>query len=175
MKPGDLLKQLFIFIVFVGLHVLWVRNFVFYDVAFCFLYLAFVINLPLSIPIPALLFTGFCTGLMVDLFYDTTGEQAAACLAILFLRPNIIMLLTPLGGYDENMDLSIGTMGIRWYAVYVLIMVFIHSFIFFLLEAGGFSYFYWTLLKVFASTLFTSFMIITLQYLLFTQAGKGKR
>jgi hypothetical protein len=170
MKFQDILKHIFMFLFFVAVQVLWVKPFVFYDLAFCFIYLAAVVTLPLYLPTSFLLLLAFGMGITVDLFYDTIGIHAAACVAVMFARYNLISLLTPLGGYDANQEVTITDMGFRWFIVYLFILTFFHHFIVFILEANTFSYFYWTFLKVFCSTIFTVFMITAFLYLFFSPA-----
>lgn len=172
MKTNSLVKLIVIFLVFTALQIFWVKDFAFFNVAFCFLYIAIIISLPLDIATPILLFLAFAIGFVMDIFYDTMGIHAAACVFITYIRPTIIRLLTPLGGYDDETEISISTMGIRWYIFYVLILVGIHLTFMFTLEAGGFQYFYWTLAKIFASLFFTTFMIVSLKYLFFTHASR---
>ena len=175
MKASDFIGKFLLFIGVMVLQVLWVKEFVFLNVAFCFLYLNFLLGLPIEIPTPVILLIGFFTGLIVDLFYDTLGIGAAACTALIFFRPLIITLLTPLGGYDNESDISINAMGIRWYITYVVIMVFLHHSIYFIIEAWNFDIFWWTTIKIISSTLFSSFMIIALEYLVLTRNVRRSR
>jgi len=172
MRTSNLVQSGFGLIFYMALQLLWVKDFAFFNVAFCFIYISILISLPLDLSMPLLMLFAFVLGISVDIFYDTLGIHAAACVALTFFRPGIIRLLTPLGGYDDDVQISIRTMGISWYSIYVLVLVFVHLSIIFFLEAGGFHYFYWTLAKIFASLLFTSFMIIALQYLFFSNAKR---
>ncbi|MFN0048349.1 MAG: hypothetical protein ACKVOU_04425 [Cytophagales bacterium] len=170
MKLNSLVRVAIAFLFFMAIQIFWVKEFAFFQVAFCFVYISILISLPTDLPMPFLLFIAFCIGFSLDLFYDTLGIHASACVSITYFRPAIVRLLTPLGGYDDDIEISIRTMGIRWYTIYVLVIVFVHLFILFFLEAGGFHLFYWTLAKVFASLLLTSFFIISLQFLFFSNA-----
>ncbi len=172
MKANSLVRFVLIFLVYFVLQVFWVKDFAFFNVAFCFIYITILISLPLDINTPLLLFIAFLIGFLFDLFYDTLGIHAFASVALVYFRPAIIRFLTPLGGYDNETEISIPSMGIRWYLIYVLIMATVQLTIIFLLEAGGFQYFYWTLAKIVASVIFTTFFIICLQYLFFSNAKR---
>lgn len=172
MKANNLFKYIAGFFVFVVLHILLVKYFVFYDVALCFLYVGFLIMLPFSLPVPLLLLISFFVGLFVDLFYDTSGVHAAGCVAAMYLRSYIVILLTPMGGYDDVADLSIKSMGLRWFVVFLVIFIFVHHSFVFMLEAFSFSYFYWTVAKIVASTIFSAFMIFAFNFLFFTSSSK---
>ena len=43
--------------------------------AFCFLYVAFILLLPIEINILALMILGFLTGFIVDIFYNSLSQQ----------------------------------------------------------------------------------------------------
>jgi hypothetical protein len=93
--------------------------------------------------------------------------------AIMYMRPIIVRLLTPLGGYDEASDFSIRSMGMTWFAIFTIIFCFIHHTFVFVLEAFTFDYFYWTMAKIITSALFSSFMIVTLSYLVLTSKSNN--
>lgn len=121
---------------------------------------------------PLLLIYAFSTGLFVDLFYDTIGIHAAAATVFMFIRPQIIRGLTPLGGYNEIEEISIKSMGIRWFITFTLLLAIFHHFIVFLLEAFGFGLFYWTLAKTFSSAIYSTIIIVSFQYIFFTSSKK---
>ena len=110
---------------------------------------------------------GLVTGLMVDIFYDTLGIHAAACVLIMYLRPMYFNRVAPQGGYDVRVIPSIRDMGFTWFVVFTLIFVFIHHLLIFFVEAGGTQMFFYTLLKGLFSTIFTSFVIILIQYIFY--------
>jgi len=110
----------------------------------------------------------FVTGIITDMFYDTVGIHAAASVLIAYLRPVIVSILTPRGGYDNGMQPTLREMGLEWFIVYAFVIVFIHHLALFFLEAGGFDMFLFTMGKVFMSSLFSVLFIILLQYLFYS-------
>jgi hypothetical protein len=74
-------------------------------------------------------------------------------------------VLTPQGGYDSNSIPSMSMNGIQWFVVYAVPMVFLHHAILFFTEAGGFDMFWFTILKIMNSTLFTMLAIVIAQFL----------
>ncbi|MDX2195952.1 MAG: hypothetical protein NW207_06000 [Cytophagales bacterium] len=140
----------------------------FYDVAFCFVYLTFILTLPVSMPIPLYLLFSFITAMFIDMAYDMIGVHIAATVLTAYLRSYIIAFLTPLGGYPDNMQPTIQSNGFQWFATYVFILTTLHHAALFFLEAFGFSHIGWTLAKIFCSALFTSFIITAIQYIFFT-------
>jgi hypothetical protein len=164
MTPRSLFSTIIAFLAYLLLQVFFVREIVLFDYFFCFIYLACILLLPFETPVITLLLIGFGIGFFVDLFYNTLGMHAAATTLIAFLRPAIIKLLTPQRGYEDRMTLSLKSMGLRWFVLYIGIMAFIHHFVLFFLEAANWSLFIPTIGKVIASILFTTFILTVLQY-----------
>jgi len=160
--------QIFYFVIYVLLQILLMKNMVLFDKAFCFVYIGFLLLLPFEAGSLLLLFLGFLMGLVVDIFYDSLGIHIAASVLIMYFRPYWINLITPRGGYEVGMEPSLKLMKFEWFATYALPLIFVHHFALFYLEAGGFSMFFFTLVKVIASTVFTFVAIVLLQYLFYS-------
>jgi hypothetical protein len=173
MNSRDILLSIFYFIIYLALQVFLMRNMVLFDVGFCFIYIAFLLLLPFDTNSVLLLLLGFATGLLVDIFYDTVGIHAAASTFIAYLRPYVIMFITPRGGYEQNMRLNLQSMGIDWFIPYVLFLTFVHHTILFFIEASQLNLFLFTLLKIASSTVFTCVVIILIQYLFYTSKSRS--
>lgn len=173
MNSKDIFLSVFYFIVYLALQVFLMRNVVLFDVGFCFIYIAFILLLPFDTNPILLLLLGFSTGLLVDIFYDTVGIHAAASTFIAYLRPYVIMFITPRGGYEQNMRLSMQSMGNEWFIPYMLTLTFIHHAILFFVEASQFNLFLFTLLKAVSSTVFTCVIIVLIQYLFYTSKSRS--
>ena len=158
------------FFLYVLIQVLLLKNFILFDTAFCFLYVAFILLLPLEIGPLTLMVIAFITGFSIDLFYDSLGVNAAAIVFISFLRPHWLNIITPRGGYEDIVIPNLQTMGFGWLLTYSLPLIFIHHFVLFFLEVGGISLFFFTLAKVFVSTFFTFFVFVLTQYLFYKKA-----
>ena len=155
------------FFLYVLFQVLLLKNFILFDTSFCFLYVAFILILPIEMGPLVIILIAFVTGFSVDLFYDSLGINAAASVFIGFLRPYWLNIVTPRGGYEEIVIPNLKTMGLGWFFTYSLPLIFIHHFVLFFIEAGGFDLFFFTLSKVFFSTLLTFFVIVLTQYLFY--------
>jgi hypothetical protein len=108
---------------------------------------------------------GFLMGFSIDMFYESIGLHAFACVLIMYLRNYWLNSVTPQGGYDSNAAPSLAMSGIQWFLIYATPLVFIHHCALFFMEAGGFSMFGFTLWKALASTLFTMLVILIAQFL----------
>jgi hypothetical protein len=153
------------FFIYLFYQVLILKNIVLFNTAFCFLYVAYLFFLPVESNPLFLMLAGFLMGFVIDVFYDSLGLHAFACVLVMYVRNYWLSLITPQGGYDSNDTPSIVTHGMQWFLVYTIPMVFLHHSILFFIEAGGFSMFWFTLWKVITSTLFTALVTVIVQYL----------
>ncbi|SNS39345.1 hypothetical protein SAMN06295967_108182 [Belliella buryatensis] len=160
------------FIIFMMVQVLILKNLVLFGVAFCFLHILFLFLLPIETKtIPSLLIA-FGLGLIVDLFYDTIGIHTASLLIIAFIRKPWIKILTPTGGYDDNLQPSMLNMGFGWFATFSLPLFLIYNASFFFIESLGTNLFIPVVQKIIASTIFVFVMSIIVQ-LLFYRRRRG--
>lgn len=113
------------------------KNLVLFDMAFCFLYVFYILLLPLEVKSVPLMLIAFALGMGIDVFYDTLGFHTASLVALAFVRNSWIKAIIPTGGYDENVQPSILNMGIGWYITYSLPLILLHHFIFFYIDNFG--------------------------------------
>lgn len=155
------------FLLFFVLQVLLFLHLSLFDgYALCFFYIGFILMLPYQVSPVGLILAGFATGFMVDIFYNTGGIHAAATVLVAFLRPYIIKFLTPSGGYDEGVSLSIGSLGAGWYIPYAAIMILIHHVALFSIWSLGYGNIFLTMGKIIASSIFSLLVIVLFQYLI---------
>ena len=158
-------QQIILFFVYLLYQVMILQNVVLFHTAFCFLYVLYLILLPVEANPLALMGIGFLMGLAVDLFYESIGLHAFASVLIMYLRNYWLNSLTPQGGYDSNSVPSIAMNGVQWFLIYAVPLIFLHHALLFFLEAGGFGLFWFTLWKVLTSTIFTTVVILVAQFL----------
>jgi hypothetical protein len=161
------IMQFLSFFAYVVVQVMFLQNVVLFDRSFCFLYIAFLLLLPVDIGILGLLAIGFITGFTVDVFYDTLGIHAAASVLIMFVRNYWLNLITPQGGYDSGAIPSLGLNGWQWFLGYTLPLVLVHHLVLFYIESAGFGLFWFTLSKVILSTLFSTVVIMIVQFIFY--------
>ncbi|MEY3417988.1 MAG: hypothetical protein RL711_1245 [Bacteroidota bacterium] len=150
----------------VFLQTVLVRNFVLFDLSFCYVYVAVLIFLPLDMKAIPLMLVGFFLGLLVDAFYDSIGIHTAACVLMGMVRSYVIKFVTPIGGYENIV--SFRQLSIRWIASYAFLLIFIHHLALFYLEAGGFHMFFTTLAKIFLSSIFTLITVVLYRLIFFS-------
>lgn len=146
-------------------QVLIFKNVVLFHTAFCFIYLLYLLTFPVETNPLLLMLIAFALGLGIDIFYDSTGLHTMSSVFMVYIRGYWLSRITPQGGYDRNSTPNLAANGLQWFVVYALPLVFLHHAVLFYVEAGGFIYFWFTLLKVLASTLFTVLVIVMAQLL----------
>ncbi|RRA98689.1 hypothetical protein [Larkinella rosea] len=164
MTLREILNIIFLFVLYLSLQILIVRNLVLFDVAFCFMYVACILLLPAEMSLSATLLVAFVVGIIVDTFYNTLGMHAAATVLMAYVRPMVVRFQAARGGFDGRIVFSIHEMGSLNFFYYVVILTFIHHFTLFLIEANNILLFLPALIKIVASTLFTSVTIMLVQY-----------
>ena len=157
--------QIISFFVYLALQVLIMKNVVLFHTAFCFIYVAYLLLLPVESNPLVLMGIGFLMGFIIDIFYDSLGMHASASVLIMYLRNYWLTSITPQGGYDSNAVPTLAMNGIQWFLVYSTPLIFLHHTILFFIEAGGFGIFWFTLWKAFVSTLLTMVIILIVQFL----------
>lgn len=157
----NIVESLFWFIGLVLLQVLLLNNIQIAGVINPFLYIYFIISLPIHINRISLVFIGFALGLVIDVFSNTWGVHAMATTLIAFLRPYIFRVVSTQEELDKVMP-RFRTMGAN-YVKYIVLMVFIHHLFLFLLEAFSFQYFWIVFVKTLVSSLITIILIFTLE------------
>lgn len=164
MNSQTVIKLVITFVIYLVLQIVVLRNFVFFDVAFCFVYIACILLLPDEVDPIWVILISFLIGLLVDIFYNTAGVHASASVMIGYLRGYIIKFLFPTKGVENDITISLKDMGGERFVRYVAILTIIHHSMLFFVEAGGFQFFLITVLKIICSVIFTTFLIIILQY-----------
>jgi hypothetical protein len=137
---------------------------VLFGTAHSFIYIGFLLTLPIEIAIIPGMIIGLSLGLGIDAFSNTFGLHAAASVLIMYIRPKFISGLTPHGGYAISAIPKPSVLGIGWFTTYALPLIFVHHFVVFFVEFGGFELFWSTLLKIVASTAYSFVLIVVIQY-----------
>lgn len=153
-----------IFILLILLQVLLFNNIQFSGYVNPYVYILFILLLPLEIPSWLLLLLSFLMGLLIDFFSGSPGVHTSATVLIGFVRPYVLRIVSPRDGYEAGNDPSIFNYGLRWFASYTLLIVLIHHTTLFYLEIFRIADFFRTLLRVILSTIFSTTFILLIEY-----------
>ncbi len=130
-----------------------------------YLYILFLLMLPVNINRLLLLLLCFITGISIDMFTGTAGMHASACLILGLIRPGFLNLIAPREGYESTLRLTIQSMGGSTFLVYAGVLTFVHHLSLFILEAFNFLNFFDLLLRVITCSIFTMLLIVMSQVL----------
>ena len=161
---NSILRFGLIFILLLLLQVLLLNNIQFSGYVNPYVYILFIMLLPVETPSWLLLLLSFATGLIIDSFSGSPGMHTSATVLTGFLRPYILRLVAPRDGYEPGSDPSMLIYGFRWFFIYTLLIVLIHHTTLFYLEVFRFADFFRTLLRVLLSTVFSVIFILLIEY-----------
>lgn len=125
-----------------------------------YVYVLFVMLLPFDTPRWKLIINGFLIGMTIDIFNGTPGLNAASTVLMAYLRPNIINLTTRKSDIDGKTAPSVSEMGMKWFLPYCILLLIIHNFTLFMLEAFSFHLIGLVLLETLMSVIFSSIVIL---------------
>lgn len=165
-----LLKNIIRFVLLLLLQVLVLNQIIIHSLVNPYIYMLFILLLPFNLPRPAVQLLGLLFGLSLDMFMDTMGIHAAACVFIAYLRPFILNVLSPQGGFEVTQKTpSITSMGTSQFAIYVSILVLLHNIVYFSLEVFSFNNPFYLLLKILVSTAASLALILIYELLFFAR------
>lgn len=169
-----ILNQFGKFLFLIGIQVILLNHIQWNGYVNPYVYILFILLLPVDIPNWLLLIVAFITGLTIDMFGSSGGIHAAASVFMAFARPGILRLIAPRDGYDSDMKLIPQVMGFNWFITYLSISVVLHHLVCFYLEVFRFSEFFITFFKAILNSAITIALIIIGEYL-FGQSKKNAR
>jgi hypothetical protein len=127
-------------------------------------YILFIILYPVNGNKTGLLFASFLLGITMDIFSNSGGVHAAACLTLAYLRPYLFKFSFGISYEYQTIKLNDVLTPERF--SFILLSVVIHHFTLFLIEAFQVSFFLDILLRALLSTIFTVILCIIIIYLI---------
>ena len=161
---NSILRFGLIFILLILSQVLLFSNIQFSGYINPYVYVMFILLLPIEIPSWLLLILSFAIGLIMDFFSGSPGMHSSASLLAGFVRPYVLRSVSPRDGYEPNSDPSMITYGFRWFLMYTLLIVLVHHTALFYVEVFRFTDFFRTMLRVLLSSFFTIVFIVLIEF-----------
>ena len=121
-------------------------------------YIIFILLFPFDGNKTLLILLSFLLGLCIDLFSDSGGVHAAACVLIGFLRP--ILLKFSFGVSYQYNAVKLNKVTFKERLLYIILMVFIHHFMLFSLEVFSLSHISLILKSTLFSGIFSTLLIL---------------
>ena len=165
MKAISILKEILLFAILVLLQVLLFNRITVFGLAVPILYIYFLIKLPYGRNRFYVIISGFLLGLVIDIFLNTPGMNAAATTIVAALRSIMLNLFYPKNEYEELVP------GIHSSAAafnkFVVATVLFHQTLLFFIESFSLFNLTSTLMRIGASSLLTIVLILALDSLSF--------
>ena len=157
------------FIVLILSQVLIFNHINFYGYINPYPYILFIAFFPIKNNRILLISLSFLLGLAVDLFMDTGGINAAACLTIAYVRP--LLLKFCFGTIYEHQTIKFDSVEFGSKLTYFTLLAVIHHFVLFSLEIFNTSKIILVLQKTLFSSIFTILMCILIT-IIFSRKSK---
>lgn len=121
-------------------------------------YILFILLFPINNNRTLFVFLSFMLGLFVDIFSNSGGVHAAACVTIAYIRPAVLKFAFGMIYEHQTIKFSNTDFGNR--LIYFSILIVIHHFIMFMLEIFNISNIILTLQKTLFSSIFTIILCV---------------
>lgn len=156
------LRRIEWFIALALLQVLVLNNVHIAGYATPFLYIYLIVKMSSGVSRNELVLWGFLLGLVIDVFSNTPGMNAAATTFIAFIRPYLLRLFSPRDISDEIVP-AIKTIGVSPFIKYVVTCVLFHHASLLLIDSFSFFEFSTLLIKIGSSTLLTVVCVMCIE------------
>lgn len=127
-----------------------------------YVYIIYLLFLPVRLSRTALLFIAFLLGLGMDIFENSGGVHAAASVMLAYSRTSILKIVSRRQESDLE-DMKIRNFTFLSMFIYALFTALLHHFVLFLLESFRLADFGVILLRTFSSTIFTLIFVLIVQ------------
>ncbi len=161
---STLLYNLSRFVLLLAAQVLIFNNINFLGYVNPFPYIIFIILYPVNGNKYGLLLASFFLGLTIDLFCNSGGVHATACVLLAFLRPYLFRFSFGLSYEYQTVRLNDSLTPERF--SFIFLAVIIHHFTLFILEIFTLEFIWGILLRTLISTIFTILLCILIIYLI---------
>ncbi len=154
------------FVFLVLLQALVFNRLTLFSVGLAFVFIYFIIKLPADTNASKVIFLSFLMGTCVDIFSDTPGLNALACTCLGGARHTVIRLYMAREDDMVRQSLTMRTLGVAVFCKYLFTMSLIYCILVFLIESLSFFNPGLLLMRIFASSLLTSLLIVVLDSLM---------
>ncbi|MFT7251179.1 MAG: rod shape-determining protein MreD [Flavobacterium sp.] len=161
---SSLLLNIFRFFILIALQVLVFNNIKLFGYLDPFPYVLFIILYPVNSNRSLFLFISFLLGLSLDMFGDTGGIHATACLILAYIRPSIFRFSFGLSYEYQTIKI---TEKISYDRIsFIVLSVFAHHFLIYMLELLRFGLILDIFLRTLLNTVFTTIVCVLTIYLI---------
>lgn len=130
-----------------------------------FIYIFFILMLPLATPRALLMLLAFGTGLIMDIASNTGGLHAAACTLLGFIRPFWVKAVFEKNKYIDIKNFRIEDIDTSSFLIYGALLIFFHHNLLYILEASDFSLLPYTLGKALINSIIALLMMLAFRFM----------
>ncbi|CAA9199242.1 rod shape-determining protein MreD [Flavobacterium collinsii] len=159
-----LLLNIFRFIMLLAIQVVIFNNMNFLGYISPFPYILYIILYPVNSNRTGLIVSSFLLGIIMDMFCNSGGIHATACLVLAYYRPYIFKFSFGLSYEYQTIKLNDSLTPERF--SFILVSVVLHHIVLFILEAFQFKFILDVLLRTLFSSIFTIITSIIIIYLI---------
>lgn len=151
-----------LFVILILAQVLIFNHIMLFNVAVPFVFIYFIIRLPISLSTNWLLTLSFLAGFCVDVFSDTPGLNSLSCTLLAVIKRPAFFAYVPKDDRTKDADPSVTSLGVAVYCKYLLTMVAAYCLLLFSIEYFTFAAVEDIAIMAGASTLLTFLLILGL-------------
>jgi len=160
----DILKHVLRWVLLILFQIIVFNRIGFYSLFNPFVYVFFILMLPLSTPRSLLMLLAFFTGLTVDIFSNTGGLHALATTLIAFIRPYWIKIAISRSNYDDLSNIKLRDVEFGQFIAYSSLLILVHHFSLYLFESLAWGDLLFIIGKSFTNTFISLVAIIAFRY-----------
>lgn len=157
---NDVVQQSFSFVLLILSQVLLFNKIVLFGHLVAYVYVIFLILYPVKEQRNLFLFISFLLGLSMDMFMNSGGVHAAACLVTAYSRPKLLRFVY--GISFEHQTVKVASSPLTQLFSITLLIVLVHHLTLFLLEAFSINLMFYALKKTILTGIFTTLMSLIL-------------
>ncbi len=162
---NPVVKNIVRFVLLVLLQVLVFDTVQFGGYVVPYVFILFVLLLPLGINKSLLLVLAFLTGLTVDFFENTMGLQTAALVFMAFARPGVIRFYFPGLEFEKGEEPGLLKLGVTGFFKYTLTLALFYQFILTFLQVFSFRHVLRSLSQILINGVVTTAVILVVMML----------
>lgn len=161
MQKSNAIKLIFMFFILILLQVLVLNRIAIFNYATPFLYIYFIIKLPISLNRNILLLLSFTFGFIIDIFCNTPGINALATTVTAFVQQPLRRILYATDDYTEQIPTYSALRGV--FIKSALVTVLLHHTILIVIESLSYVNMSIVVLRIISSTILTFILIFGLE------------
>ncbi len=149
-----------LFFIMILLQVMIFNHLCLFNMAVAFIFIYFIVRLPLTLSTNWVLTLAFLLGFTIDMFSDTQGMHSLACTITAMSRRKILQLYYPREDDLTNPQPSIKSLGLSVYMKYLFTISLLYCTLIYTIEAFTFFNLLSLIGRIFLSTVFTFLIIL---------------